>query len=230
MAESRKLRVTSLDQQSLSERATQALAAEIISGRMAPGARLELSRFAETWDISITPLREAAKQLESIGLIQILPRKGIFVSKLSDKEITDIFNLRLALETLAIRLATTRIPAAVAESTLSKYISARSIKDLKKKLRTLAKVDALVHNLAYEYCDSVALQKVMDMTNSLFEWSRNTIISDVSSSYLDALDEHIKICEAIVAGDPERAADQMRSHLESALARYLKHYVGHRER
>jgi|GEM_PF-1214094 len=224
----RKVRIRSFDQQSLAEKAMEALADEIISGRIAPGSRLELNRFAETWDVSTTPLRDAAKQLEAAGLVQILPRKGIFVSHLTEKEISDIFNLRLALETIAIKLATSRVPKKVAETVLVRYVTARDTPDRKKQLKQLAKVDALIHQLAYDYCDNVALQKVMDMTNDLFEWSRNTIISDIDESYLGSIDEHIRICEAVVAGEPEDAAYQMRIHLENSLNRYLEHYRAYR--
>lgn len=224
----RKTNLKSFNQQSLAEKAVKALADEIISGQIAPGSRLELNGFAQTWDISMTPLRDAAKQLEAAGLVQILPRKGIFVSHLTEKEVSDIFNLRLALETIAIKLATSRVPTRVAEDVLTKYVDARDTPDRKKQLKQLGKVDALIHQLAYDYCDNIALQKVMDMTNDLFEWSRNTIISDIDQSYLGSIDEHVSICKAVVAGKPDEAANQMRIHLENSLDRYLKHYRTYR--
>lgn len=208
-----------LTQETLSNRVTEALSEQILSGRLAPGQRVDLGYLASKWEVSVTPVRDAAKQLEALGFLKVLPRRGVFVAELSAKEVKDIFDLRAALETAAVRLATPRIPKAEAEKALKLYVKAGEAPMGKERDRLLPKVDLLVHTMALTFCDNPRLQKMMEGIRDMVRWCQSTIILHLNEPFLTTLPEHIAICEAICAGDAERAASAMHTHIENTSQR-----------
>jgi DNA-binding GntR family transcriptional regulator len=81
----------------------------IVDGTLAPGERIFENELAEQLGISRTPLREALRQLETDGLVQFSARRGAVVAGLSASEMREEYQIRAALEGLAIRLAGARL-------------------------------------------------------------------------------------------------------------------------
>ena len=77
----------------------------IIMGRRGAGARLSLKELAETYQTSITPLRDALQMLSQEGLVTIKPRSGYFITSISLKELRDLLEVREILELAAIERA-----------------------------------------------------------------------------------------------------------------------------
>lgn len=77
----------------------------ILSGEIAPGARLVETAIAEEMHVSRGPVREALNRLEAEGMVEIRPRRGAFVAQLTKQDVWEIYTLRAALEGLAFRLA-----------------------------------------------------------------------------------------------------------------------------
>lgn len=94
----------------------------ILDGIIKPGQRLVERDIAEKFNASRTPVREALRILESEGFIEYLPRKGVIVRGFNVKEIEDIYNIRKALECLAVQSAIAHITDAQI-SKLKKIIS-----------------------------------------------------------------------------------------------------------
>jgi len=84
------------------------LRSQILDAELPPGARLKDSELAESLGISNTPVREALRRLEQAALVETVPRRGTFVKKLSLAEVEGLYEVREALETLAVRLAAER--------------------------------------------------------------------------------------------------------------------------
>ena len=95
--------------QSLREKIYSQIRDDITYGRLNPGERLVESKLAQQFATSRSPVREVLRQLESEGLIKFQRNKGITVSKLSIKEVDEIYTLRLLLESYATRLAAENI-------------------------------------------------------------------------------------------------------------------------
>jgi DNA-binding GntR family transcriptional regulator len=89
----------------LSEAIFRHLAREIVEGRMAPGQRLTEVQLCERFGCSRSPLREAIRMLAAESLVTLEPRRGARVARLSVKAVSDLFEVRVALECLAVRLA-----------------------------------------------------------------------------------------------------------------------------
>ncbi len=94
--------------QSLAEQIAENVAQAIIAGDYPPGRRIQEQVLAAKFQVSRGPIREALRILEKEGLVQILPRRGAQVTKLTVEEINDIFEIRASLLGLAAKLATKR--------------------------------------------------------------------------------------------------------------------------
>lgn len=88
---------------SLAEQVALHLAKAILNDEIAPGERIQEQGVSERFHVSRGPVREALRMLENMGLVQILPRRGAIVTKLSVKEVADTFEIRAVLFGLAAR-------------------------------------------------------------------------------------------------------------------------------
>jgi DNA-binding GntR family transcriptional regulator len=95
----------------LRERVEHYLRDEILSGRFAAGEIISEVDLARTLGVSRGPVREAIGRLAAEGLVNVRPRRGALVASLSGKDFLDAYQVREALERLAIRLATPRLGA-----------------------------------------------------------------------------------------------------------------------
>ena len=92
------------------EEVYRSLKRDIITLQHRPGAALAEQTLADAYGTSRVPVREACRRLQQEGLLTAIPYKGYFVSPISPKEISDSFELRNAIETRAVALATTAPP------------------------------------------------------------------------------------------------------------------------
>ncbi|MFJ8748379.1 GntR family transcriptional regulator [Streptomyces sp. NPDC102441] len=95
---------TPLRQTSMQARVAEELRQMIISGAMPPGSGLSEMTLSQTFGVSRTPIREALKQLQIEGLVEVRPRVGTFVAAPSRREITELFQMKELFEGAAARL------------------------------------------------------------------------------------------------------------------------------
>lgn len=98
-----------LENRTLAEQAFEHLRSEILSGALEPGAELNEVGLATSLGTSRGPLREALGRLDAEGLVRITPRRGAVVTKLTPTEFIEAYQVREALESLAIQLAVPRL-------------------------------------------------------------------------------------------------------------------------
>lgn len=201
-------------QTSLADQARDALREQILSSEMPPGARIDLAELAAAWSISPTPLRDAVKALETTGLVEIAPRRGVFVAQLDRTGLRETFELRMAFEGMAARLASQRMPDGIAADCAARYRAAGTQGE-----QALAQVDSLVHDIVRDHCGNQRLRKLMESVNDLVVWSRRSIIRNLSEAFATTLPEHLAICDALVARDADASEAAMRAHLSAALGR-----------
>ncbi|MBC7077623.1 MAG: GntR family transcriptional regulator, partial [Synergistales bacterium] len=82
----------------------------IVTGLIKPGEKLSEVELADKLAVSRTPVREAIRQLTQSGLVELIPRKGAYVRKLTAEDISDFYDVRLALELLAIERLCSKTP------------------------------------------------------------------------------------------------------------------------
>ncbi len=90
----------------------QAIADDIVHGRLAPGAALDETSIAAAFGVSRTPIREAIRQLEAIGLVEARVRRGAVVATLSDRQLDEMFAVMAELEALCARWSAIAMTAA----------------------------------------------------------------------------------------------------------------------
>ena len=105
-----------LEARTIKENVTNLLREAIVDGSLAEGEELNQAQMAERLGISRGPLREALGQLEQEGLIHSVPYKGVVVTSLTATYVRELYSLRGALETFALRVGIERDdPADVAK-------------------------------------------------------------------------------------------------------------------
>lgn len=208
-----------IDKASIAERVESALKREILSGNLSPGQRIDMNEYAAQWGISNTPIRDALARLEQVGFVKVYPRRGVYVSRIDQKTFRDVFDLRIALECLAIELSTPIIPDEEIERVLQTY------REAGRRLREdddrtfLIETDYLVHQLIQHHCHNDRLIHIMDGLQDMIDWARQTIVVHLPEAYETTLPEHIAIVEAIQSRDSRRAVVAMRTHLQNSYER-----------
>lgn len=85
------------------------LRTQLLSGALAAGTRIDQAEIAKRLGVSLVPIREALARLQSVGLVEIVPHRGVFVANVTADELVDIYSMREMLEEQASRLAAPRL-------------------------------------------------------------------------------------------------------------------------
>lgn len=183
----------------------------ILAGDLAPGSPLRLEELAASLDMSVSPVREAIRRLESLGLAVHEPHRGARVAVLAVEDLHDTYDLRLTLETLAVRRAAARFTAAdaaVARGHLEAYAAAHGRGDL----RAARAAHAAFHFHLYELSGSTWLVRAIRPAWENAERYRAASLPQ-RGSLRARQEEHARIIEACVQREPDRAAEELYRHL-----------------
>ena len=107
---------------SLSKIVVEKIKESIMNGSLEPGSKLIETQLTNSLGVSRTPLREAFRELAVEGYITIYPHKGAFVTKITKKEIKDLYMITSVLEWLATRLATPLLSLGKNRKHLEKFL------------------------------------------------------------------------------------------------------------
>ncbi|HEY1782324.1 MAG TPA: GntR family transcriptional regulator [Roseiarcus sp.] len=193
----------------------ESLREDIWAGRLEPGSRLVESDLTARFAVSRGPVRESLRRLSADGLIEHRPHRGAVVRRLTEREIRELFLIRIEMEALAARLA------AVAEAPERRARFAASIEpihsDSPRNPCDYLKENAAFHDAVMALADNLELR---DLAIRLQLPLIMAQVGDVlTPPVLEAsVREHRAIAEAISARNPEAASARMREHLERAAA------------
>lgn len=185
----------------------------ILSGLFAPGQAITESEIAVQLGVSRTPVREALRELEVQGLL-VRHHRRILVASLSKAEADDVHEIRVALETLAVRQAIDR------QTTDSLIVPLeRTISEMRYEIRsgntTMALASARTfHQAIFQSTDNKMLTRFLAQVYNRVDQYRFYNSSQRSTARLRrTVEEHVAIVNAIRDGDADRAQEQMRQHL-----------------
>jgi len=181
-----------LESKPLRERIADRLRADIIKGTYKDGERLVEPKLAEMLGISRTPIREALRQLENEGFVEIVPRKGAVVKELTLKDIDDLYAIRANLEGLAAKQAT-------------ENITDKDIEKLKIINEKFYKISSGKTNIIEEY-----LKYNIDFHNMFIVLSKNHKLIEI----LKGLDKNFQRLKSILVSKSDRAEEARREHDE----------------
>ena len=202
------------DKYSLRGRVFRKLRADILSGRYAENEELKEMAIGEEMGVSRTPVREAFRQLELEGLIQIIPNKGAYVTGITEKDVKDIYIIRSLLEGLCARWATEHITQAQMEE-VEENVYLAEFHAGKGHLDQLAELDNRFHDIMYEACNSKLLEHhLKDLHQYVLRVRRKTLAN--ANRGPKSNEEHKNIMEAIKTGNADLAEELAHQHMINA--------------
>lgn len=196
--------------QTMAEAAVAELQEAILSGALPPGSPLRLEELARSLGMSISPVREAVRQLEGLGLAVHVPHRGARVSELAIDDLHDAYEARLALEPLAVRRAAGRFTEEDAErgrAFLDDYAAAHRRRDQ----RAARRAHADFHLSLYAASGSTWLLRLIRPAWENCERYRALSLS--GRSLRQRREEHEAILTACANHHPDEAAERLRRHL-----------------
>jgi DNA-binding GntR family transcriptional regulator len=204
----------------LTERVYSTIKEAILDLKLEPGSPLVEDELARQLGTSKTPVRDALFTLERDGLITKIPYKGAYVSEVSLKDATEIFELRAVLEGLAARLATGRFgPADFAEA--ERLLDAADVARERGDRGAASQLGAQFHWLILQRADNRRLRPILAKLEE--ELRRLRRLSDLRQGRLEkSAVEHRAILAALRAGDPYAVEDAMRRHLQSVVVDFAQ--------
>lgn len=209
--------------QSLADQAYGRLRRMICTAELEPGAVISESELCEQLGLGRTPVREALRALASEHLIEVYPRRGMFVAGVDPRDLRAISEVREQLEPFAASLAAGRREAddlQVIEALLGD-LDAFERSGIEKNRTVLMELDERIHHCVYQASHNAYLAHDLDRyyTHALRIWFLGlTKVTHLQQAIL----EHREILEAIRDGDPERAAVVMSKHIEGFEAEMRK--------
>ena len=200
---------------------TESVAAElrdgISTGLLKPGDRLVEADLAAQMGISRAPVREALRQLEFEGLVAGRARRGYVVREISTAELIEIYDLRVLLEPLLAASVAARVSP-------EDLAGLRGIVDLMRmaarndQWMDVVDADREFHAQVGRLSDRPLTAQIFDHLNE--QVRRFTALMTTSYTDIEQMaDEHDALIVAFASGDPERAAEEMRLHLDDARQR-----------
>lgn len=188
----------------------------IITQVLKPGERLMEIQLADEMGVSRTPVREAIRKLELEGLVVMVPRKGAYVAGVSMKDIHEVYEVRSALEMLAVTLAAERITEEELDA-LERQVLRESEEEGKKdgSLDNIIYIDSSFHDIIYQAAHNQRLVQFVNILQEQLQRFRAASLARPGRSKT-ALDEHKKIVEALSERNGELAAKLAREHIENA--------------
>jgi len=207
-----------LNRDNISDQTYRALRQGILAGQFASGKRLKLDEIETQMGISRTPLKVALDRLAAEGLVEIVPRRGTYVTIPTRKDIEESFSVRLALETYAVRLVATEIG----------NDELQWLQDIVRQMRALIEVDDHSHiykryaELDHEFHRLIVDSARNDLLSQFWERvSAHARMARVRYRRADrkldlATREHEGIVRALGEGDREEAQALIAMHIDRA--------------
>jgi DNA-binding GntR family transcriptional regulator len=192
-----------------------ALREAIAAGRYEPGQPLRQETLARDFGVSVPPVREALKTLETEGQVVYVPRRGYSVSRLSRAELRETYRIRDLLETEAI----TRAVGGLTGDDLARMRAAVRDMDRADRVSDVAALTAANRRFHFTVFDAAAMPRMADMIRMLWDgtdhYRSRYFASPANRDRVRA--EHAEILRAVARGDGETAAELSRQHRDHAL-------------
>lgn len=195
----------------LAERAFTTLHEAIVTGVLSPGERLPIEELAEILEMSPMPIREALRQLDSVGLVENIPHRGARVTELSIDDLREVYEARLSLESLAVQHAAERFTTAdarLAAERLEAHVKAYRQRDLALVWST----HTAFHFALYDAAQSRWMLRLIHPlweTSERYRFAMLPVRLNLEQRRL----EHERILQACIDHEPGTAARELHNHL-----------------
>jgi len=215
------------EKRSLADEVTASIREAILRGQLAPGERLREESLAKSLSVSRATVRAAMPQLQREGLVLVRRNFGTFVAHLSQKDLDEVYSLRLVIERLAVQLAIRKADAAcLAElQAVIRQMAAQSVNSITEP--QAAELDLRFHENIYLAADHRRLIEVWSSLRPqihILLLTRNVVNSDFREGLVKG---HQLILDAIVNKDEPLALSLSGDHLKASYERVSRSYAQH---
>lgn len=202
----------------------------IMSGDIPIGAQLRQAELASDFGVSRTPVREALRQLQTGGLIEVLPNRGAVVRVPSPWEVREAYEVRAELEGLAATRAVDRISrtdiARLRTANQEMYDRSRGERTIVDTATDSRRENDVFHDTIAQVAANARLARAIEEINETFprNVSAQLLVND-DRHREENYQEHVRIIDAIERGDAQAARAEMRDHVLKAgeqLARWYE--------
>lgn len=206
-----------IEHENLDDKIYTRLKTMIAERHLLPGHRILQEKLAREMGVSRTPLVNALKRLAQERLVEWVSRRGIYVKRLTKRELAQLFEVREGLETIAARLAASRIdPKEVDE--LTQIFNGFDINPTPADLRRYIKCDRYFHWRLVELAGNAQLAAAMESVNMMI----SAYQIGIPRTLAETLPEHWAILEALRRHDPDASEATMRVHIRRSVERLHK--------
>jgi DNA-binding GntR family transcriptional regulator len=198
---------------SVADSAYEAIRDSVLDGRYTAGEQLVEARLAAELGVSRGPVREALRRLSEEGLLVDVLHRGMFVREFAPQDIIDIYNVRIGLEGVAVRLM---IGSGGSAQPLVLLVEKMRRAALAKDLNGLSKLEFRFHETLCELSGNPLLATLFRSISSQVQMA----LSLDNASYADPTQiatEHVPLIEAIEAADEELAVERITRHIVCSL-------------
>jgi DNA-binding GntR family transcriptional regulator len=211
----------------LKEQAFTSVRSLILNGELAAGSFISERQMVQRLGMSKTPIRVAFERLARDGFVDILPQRGVRVRAMTDKEVVDHYDLRIALETWVARRAAERCDSGAAAAlderiaaqvSLQRRVARAGRRPDPKDLTAYIDEDAQFHAILSGLAANAEVTRVLANQRERLARVIAQIILTTPALLTSSIAEHRAIREAVVDGDGDRAARAMAEHLERGKA------------
>lgn len=191
---------------------------KISYGKLAPGQRLIEQTLADEFGVSRIPVREALRMLETEGIVETIPRRGVVVKVFSREDLEHLYDVRTALEVQAFRLAAER--ALPKDIRLLELLIQRVTKAMKKEdFSEVAQLNVEFHETVIRMAGNPFLSSMLEPLTG-----RLGLLIGLSHEHERQLTEHAGLAEAIAEHDADRAGAAALAHVRRSRSHALSQY------
>lgn len=196
---------------SLADQAYSALRQLIVSLELAPGSAITEPELTARLGIGRTPVREALRRLALERLVEVYPRRGMFVTTVDVRDLARLCEVRVVLEPEAARLAAERATRSDLDE-INALLEELAVKR-RRDDRLLIDLDERIHRAIYRCSHNQLLEETLEWyySHALRIWA---LALDRAPDLQGAVLEHHDLLDAVARGRGERAAKLMRAHVE----------------
>ncbi len=209
------------DTKTIRRRIYEHLREQLLNGERAPSEHLIEAKIAKEIGTSRTPVREAMHSLELEGLIESIPRVGYVVKPISEQEVEEICEIRMAIEGIAVRWAMEKAHDKLVEE-LRKNISIAEEKLSAGNAKAFVDLDARFHEIIARHSGS---QRLLELAQTLRRHMLRYRIQSIYSvdNVLRAIEGHKGIQRAIKKQNLEEVNKAIRHHMEQSKRDILRY-------
>ncbi|WP_136481594.1 GntR family transcriptional regulator [Cognatitamlana onchidii] len=182
----------------------------ILNGELKQGEKIVQEKIADLLGVSRTPLMRALLALENEYLVESIPRRGMFVRSIGEKELFDIYVCREALEGMAARLLATSKDTEAVLKLKQCFDSFTGVDEI--DIDTYTRADERFHSILIKLTGNTPLDKIYFFGNIHDKVIKRGLLRKPE----ETLEEHIKIIGAIEKGEPELAEKYAREHIKNS--------------